>query len=101
MVASPVTIQAEVGENRTLTIKLPRDMPIGPVEVVIRPLAAGPAEEREQIKAALRAVGALSEETYALPDTEAMTDEELEVLSRSLAGKPSVDDMLNEDRGMN
>lgn len=29
MMAAPITIQAEIGEDRQLTITLPDDMPIG------------------------------------------------------------------------
>jgi hypothetical protein len=98
-----VTLRATVDESRRLTVDLPADIPAGPVEVTIRPLAtptpaAGPLT-REVVREKLRAAGLLAEGNYAPPDAVPLSPEERERLGRLFAGPRPITELIDEDRG--
>jgi hypothetical protein len=99
-----VTIKAVVDEERQLHIALPEDMPLGPVEVTITPiaivpeLAPGAEPTREQLRALLGAEGTLSAARFAPPDARPLSEEEREELAQLFAGEPSISDMIIADR---
>ena len=100
-----IKVRAVINEDRQLVVELPDGVPIGPVELVIRPLAIPPARSqpltREVARARLLAAGLLSTTRYAPPDAVPLSDEELEALARRLPSRrQSIDEMLDEDRGL-
>ena len=98
-----ITVTATIGEDRRLEIDLPKDIPIGPVELVIKPLSAGPTAKpqrtRDEIRARLKAAGILSEGWHVPEDAEPLSDEELEKLGQLFAGPQPISDLIDEDRG--
>lgn len=93
---TPITFQAEVDQSRRLT--LPDDVPLGPVEVIIRPLAATFDDEREAFRAKLRALGLLAEGPFAPPDAVELSEVEREAIGRLFIGQRSMDALIDEDR---
>ena len=99
-----VTIKAVVEEDRQLHLALPEDMPLGPVEITVRPVSVateivpGPELTREQWRELFAAAGMLSTGRYAPPDAKPLSEEEREELAQLYSGEPSVSDMIIEDR---
>lgn len=94
-----IIIQTQVGEDRRIT--LPKEVPTGPVELVIRPLFAPPAADdtTERIRAQLQAAGVLSNWDDLLPDVVELSAEERERIGRLMAtGEKSIDELLDEER---
>jgi hypothetical protein len=106
---NPITITAVVDENHRLTVKLPAEIPVGPVEVTIRPLAveAPPVETqtpsqpltREVARAKLLAAGLLSTGYHAPEGTVPLTPEEILELGRLPPGARPSEELIDEDRG--
>lgn len=102
---STVTLNVVVGEDRHLTIELPEEIPTGPIEVTIRPVAL-PIENvpegemtRERARALMAAAGILSTAKYAPPDAVPLTDEEREEIGREFGALGPVSELIIEDRG--
>ncbi len=80
-----ITVTATVGDDRHLEIDLPNDVPVGPVELVIKPRPAATVGQPEltcdEIRARLKAAGLLSEGWHVPEDAEPLSDEELEELA--------------------
>lgn len=99
-----VTVKAIVDEARQLHITVPDDMPPGPVEVTITPVAAVPpitpgAElTREQARAILLEAGLLSTGYHAPPGAVRLTAEEEEELGRLYGGAPDMATLISQDR---
>ncbi len=99
-----IRIPVVVGEDRRLVIDLPADMPVGPAELVIRPLeqqGSGDAPKnpaREAARAKLLAAGALATDLGIPDDIAPLSEQELDRLGRLLAQGRSTLDMINEDR---
>jgi len=98
-----ITIPIVVGEDRHLVIQLPSEVPVGPAELVIRTREA-PAGEvanpaREVARAKLQAAGLLGTAHVAPDNAQRASDEELQRLGTLPPGSPSIDDLINEDRG--
>lgn len=106
-----ITLVATVDEDRRLTLELPAGTPIGPVEVVIRPLpgsevrpSTGPEPAavpltREAAREKLRAAGKLAEGPFAPPDAVPLSPEEEEELGRLFASPQPISELIDEDRG--
>jgi hypothetical protein len=98
-----IILQGEIDEQHRLIIEIPKDVPIGKVEVEIRPteLPASPISHTE-MDARLRAAGLLLE--YAdedFPDgVEELTLEERQRIGTLKTGARLSDDLINEDRGL-
>ncbi len=94
-----IRIPVVVGEDRHLVIDLPAEVPVGPAELVIRPLAQ-PAEmpqnpERERIRARLLAAGLLVTDIRAPEGTVPLTPEERQELSKLFSDTRSSLDLIN------
>jgi hypothetical protein len=100
-----IRISVVVGEDRRLVIDLPAEVPVGPAELVIRPLeqeqnAATPINPaREAARAKLLAAGALATNLGIPDDIKPLSDQELDRLGHQLAQGRSSLDLINEDRG--
>jgi hypothetical protein len=98
-----ITLTATVTEDRHLELDLPEDVPIGPVELTIKPLVSLPEAEtnprREELRAKFIAAGLMSPEPYADPDTVPLSDDELDQIGRLFAGSRLMSDLIDEDRG--
>jgi hypothetical protein len=100
-----IRIPVVVGEDRRLVIDLPADVPVGPAELVIRPLEQpqnGPTPmnpAREAARAKLLAAGVLATDLGIPDDIKPSSEQEQDRLGRLLAGGRSSLDMINEDRG--
>ncbi len=99
----PIKITAMVDAKRRIMIDLPDEVPLGPVEITVRPVTNGEQEEpqqpitREWVQAKLKAAGLLAEDEH-FPDAEELTEEEEEELARQVAGGRPAEDYVNEDR---
>ena len=105
MQAKTITVTAIVDEKRRIMIDLPDDIPVGPVELTIHPLAtdetprSGDDLTREEARARLIAAGLLTPGIkYAPDDAVELTPEEEEELGRVLAGHRPMSDLIDEDR---
>jgi len=96
-----ITVTGLIDHNRHLVVTLPEDIPVGPVELVIRPLdeTSDGVSSRQQAQALLRAAGLLNETRSAPPDARPLTPDEAERLGRQLAGSRRSDELIDEDRG--
>ena len=98
-----ITLTATITEDRHLEIDLPADVPVGPVEVVVRPLKSSPETgtnpRREELRAKFIAAGLMSPEPYADPDTIPLSKEGLEEVGRLFVGPRLMSDLIDEDRG--
>ena len=100
-----IIINAIVGPDRHLTVDLPDDVPLGPVEVLIRPVSVvaftdgGAALTREEVRARLDAAGLLSHARYAPLGTVPLSDKEAEALGRLFADVRLTSELIDEDRG--
>jgi hypothetical protein len=100
-----IRIPVIVGEDRRLVIDLPAEVPVGPAELVIRPLEQPQSNDvpqnpaREAARAKLLAAGVLATDLGIPDDIQPLSEQELDRLGRLLAGGRSTLDMINEDRG--
>jgi len=99
-----VTLNGLLDSDRHLVVSVPDDVPVGPVEVIIRPLIgranSGAALTRETAREKLRAAGLLSETASVPPDARALTPGERDLLGRKLIGQKTSDQLIDEDRGV-
>jgi len=100
---SSVTISGVVGPDHKLVIDVPREIPPGPVSVVIQPVApiqpSTGTLTREEARARLLAAGMLVTEFKIPPDAEILSDEEiLEIGTLPPGARPS-EELIDEDRG--
>ena len=99
-----VTLRATVDEERQLRVDVPAEIPIGPVELVIRSLADAPPKgtelTRETARAKLAARGLLAAGQYAPPDAAPLSTEERELIGRLFAGAGPLATLIDEDRGL-
>ena|SRR5688572_4547175 len=100
----PITLNATIDENHRLVIDVPEEMPVGEVEVTIRPketeeLKTKPATITfEEARAKLLAAGVLSQANFAPPDAEELSEEEEEILANEAAGIRAMAEYIDEDR---
>jgi hypothetical protein len=98
-----ITLTATVTDDRHLELDLPSEVPVGSVEVIIKPVAVEVAEEpkltRDEIRSRLKAAGLLSEGRYAPMDVVPLSDDEREELGRLFAGPQLISDLVDGDRG--
>ncbi len=98
-----VTLRATVDQERQIGVDVPAEIPIGPVELVIRSLAGAPPEgtelTRESARAKLAARGLLGAGPYAPPDAVPLSAEEREQIGRLLAGTEPLAALIDEGRG--
>ena len=98
-----ITLTTTVGEDRHLEIDLPPDVPVGRVELIIRPLtpdaATQPQLSRDEIRRRLKEAELLSEGTYAPADAVPLSDTEREELGRLFASAQPISELIDEDRG--
>ena len=102
-----IRLSGLVNEKHELIVTLPDDVPVGPVELVLQPIANSseiveePTTERERVRAQLMAAGILvkPEDMGIPPDLEYVSDEELIELGRLPPGAPTSDQLIDEDRG--
>ncbi len=101
-----IRLSAVVNEKHELIVTLPDDVPVGPVELVLQPVAAPneaeePLTERERIRAQLMAAGVLvkPEDMHIPDDLEYVSDEELLEIGILPEGAPRSDQLIDEDRG--
>src|SRR5258706_11023230 len=100
-----IRIPVVVGEDRRLVIDLPADMPLGPAELVIRPLeqpqSSGEAQNpaREAARARLLAAGAPATDLGIPDDITPSSPEERKRLSELFSDSRATLDLINEDRG--
>lgn len=101
-----IKLSAIVGEDRQLNIKLPDDIPAGPIELVIRPAAVPPSvdptSEREVVRAKLMAAGILAtpEELGVPENIQPVSDKEIEQLGKMPPGARPSEELIDEDRGL-
>ena len=99
-----VKFDATVEEDRQLHISLPDDMPLGPVEVIVKTVpgvssaAIGLDLSREQARAILAEAGLLSTARYASPDAARLAAEEQEEPLRLPDGAPDTSTLIEESR---
>jgi hypothetical protein len=95
-----VKLNVVIGEDRRLVIDLPDDVPVGPAEITIQPEIASD-ESDDALRARLIAAGLLvnPDEMDIPDDIEFASDEELEALGKLPPGAPSIQQLIDEDRG--
>ena len=102
-----IRLSGLVNENHELIVTLPDDVPVGPVELVLQPVANAPepvkepTTEREQVLAQLRAAGLLvkPEDMHIPPNLEYVSDEELLEIGILPEDAPRSDQLIDEGRG--
>ena len=100
-----IRLTAVVGEDRRLVIELPKDMPTGPVELVIRPQPAEPESStpvnpaREAARAKLLAAGALVTHFEIPEGFVPLTPEERMRIGTMPPGTRGSEELIDEDRG--
>ena len=100
-----ITLSVEIPKDRHLVLDLPSDVPIGKADITIHPHEqASPSAQvvnsaHEAARAKLLAAGILSTAHVAPKDAVRLSDEALQRLGTLPAGSPSLDDLINEDRG--
>ena len=91
-----------VDEDRHLELDLPADVPVGPVELTIRPLTTPDAVAhdltREEARSRLQGADMLSRARYAPPDAANLSVGERERLGRLFAAEQSISALIDEDR---
>lgn len=100
-----IKLSVEINEDRLLhlDINLPANTPLGRAEIIIQPYAEDEAPvanpDREAARAKLLAGGFLVT-TIRVPDgTVPLSPQERMRLGTLPPGSPSIDDLINEDRG--
>ena len=99
---NPIVLVAEVDEKRRIMIDLPDDVPVGRVELVIRPLessADAPSDKltREQIRAKLIAAGHVSN-LRKHPEAKELSPEERDRIGKKLAEGGALSQQIIDDR---
>ena len=89
-----VTLKAIVGEDRKLIVELPSDMPIGEIELTVRPIGQPAVSLRDM----LMADGALVTDIEVPMDAELIPEEELLELTGNIPTERTALDDVNEDR---
>ncbi len=107
----PITLHTRIDEHHQIIIDVPKNLPIGEVEITIRPVSEIPIEgtandlSSDEVERRLRAAGLLVEysdddpEWLELSDVEELSDAELDRIGRLLAGDLPVEDLIRDDRG--
>jgi hypothetical protein len=95
----PIVLTAVVDEKRRIMIDLPDDLPVGPIELVIRPLTAKGDHKmtREEIRARLIAAGHLSNLSTS-PDALDVSQDERFRLASLLTNQRPISETIIEDR---
>ena len=95
----PIILTAVVDEKRRIMIDLPDDLPLGPIELVIRPLIANSDHEmtREEMRARLIAAGH-SSNTQLSPDALDVSQEERLRIANLLLHQRPLSESIIEDR---
>lgn len=96
-----IRVRTQVGENREIRVRLPDDVPIGMVDVIIEYLTLPKSETeltREQVRRRLDETGVLM--YFTLPqDAVELSEEEAERLAHLLTNpERSSLDYINQDR---
>jgi len=97
-----IRLSAVVDDDHQLTVKVPEDIPVGPVELLIqvpepgKSLPINPA--REAAKAKLAAAGLLSTAHNPPSGMRIPTREEILAAGVLLPGARPLEDLINEDR---
>ena len=102
-----IILSVEIKEDRHLVIDLPADIPTGTAEITIQHVErANPETQtepinpaRERARARLQAAGILSTAHVAPKDAVRVSDAELQQFGTLAPGSPTLDDLINEDRG--
>ena len=94
-----IVLTAVVDEKRRIMIDLPDDLPVGPIELVIRPLTANGDHEmtREEMRARLIAAGHRSNLSLS-PDALDVSEEERLRIADLLAHQRPLSESIIEDR---
>ena len=99
-----VTLRATVDEERQLRVDVPAEIPIGPVELVIRSLADASCEEteltRDTARSKLAARGLLGAGPYAPLDAVPLSADEQKRIGQLFAGTEPLAILIDEDRGL-
>ena len=100
----PITLTATIDENHRLIIDVPEDVPVGDVEVTIRPKETTKVETKpatitfEEARAKLLAAGVLSQANFAPPDAVELSEMDEEILANQAAGIRTMAEYIDEDR---
>ena len=100
-----IRLSGVVNENHELIVTLPDDIPVGPVELLLQPLAIPEAEEsvseRERIHTKLMAAGLIvkPEDLGISPSVKPLSLEERLKIGQMPVGARPVEDLVDEDRG--
>lgn len=101
-----IRLSAVVNENHELIVTLPDDIPVGPVELLLQPIAIPdeaqePTTERERVLAQLRAAGLLvkPEDLGISPSVKPLPLEQRLKIGQMPVGARPVEDLVDEDRG--
>ncbi len=99
---SQIKLKAEIDERREIHIQLPKNVPIGTIDLTIEyhdPAEKQPAMTREEIRRRLLEGGVLSTHRYAPENAVELSTEEAERIGRLIANPArSTWDYINEDR---
>jgi hypothetical protein len=102
-----IRLSGVVNENHELIVTLPDDIPVGPVELVLQPIASAneavqePTTERERVRAQLMAAGLLvkPEDLGISPSVKPLPLEERLKIGQMPPGARPVEALVDEDRG--
>src|SRR5688572_24549824 len=98
-----ITIPIVIDEHRRVVIDIPDDVPLGAAQVTITPVEASPSQTPltwETARARLLAGGALSTGYELPPDAIVLSDAEIYALTKDIVLPKSLDEMIDEDRGL-
>jgi hypothetical protein len=96
-----IILTAVVDEKRRIMIDLPDDLPVGLIELVVRPLTPDNQHEmtREEMRARLIAAGLMTADVkYVSDDVEELSSEERERIGSILASAGSLSELIIQDR---
>jgi len=99
-----IQIEAEVGQDHRLVEALPPEVPVGRVKLVIEPLSQPSVSlphplTREEARAKLLAAGFLVTDFQVPEGHVPLSPQERLQLGQLPPGSPSIDDLINDDRG--
>ena|SRR5450432_3384717 len=100
-----IKLSVEINEDRRLhlDIDLPANTPLGRADLIIQPYAEDktqvPNPARDAARAKLLAGGFLVTTTHVPEGTVPLSPQERLLLGTLPPGSPSIDDLINEDRG--
>lgn len=100
-----IKLTATIGEDRRLVIDLPKNTPLGEVDIEIEVKSSSAREGSldsghltpEHAREVMRKAGVLS--LYAVPDIQPLSEDEILALGTPTKDSPSTLDLINEDRG--